>query len=318
MTRPAGGPPRVAIVLVSWNQREDALACLASLGRMRWPEKTVVLVDNGSRDGTVEAVASAFPDTVILRQDRNLGFAGANNAGIRAALERGVPYVLLLNTDTVVDEDMMAPLVAAMDRDPRLGIAGPKMYFFDPPDRIWFAGGHTDPDTGHSAHLRFGETDDGRAEEDPVPCSFVTGAGMFVRSEVFDRIGLLDESYFHTAEDNDFCIRAARAGFGLACVPAARLWHKVMSSTGGGARSGFLYTYYEYRNKLWLVRRHSRNRGWLRKIGTTAYKIGWRGWVLLVREKNPAASAALVLGVLDFARGRSGRRTFPWTAGEDR
>ena len=302
----------VAIILVSWNQREDALACLESLGRNRWKNRTVLLVDNGSLDGTVEAVRAAYPQTVVIEESRNLGFAAANNRGIRLALEQGFPYILLLNTDTVAAEDMIDPLVEAMRRDPRLGIAGPKMYFFHEPDRIWFAGWDTDPNTGHSTHFRFGETDTGAVEEDTLPCSFITGAGMFVRSEVFHRVGLLDETYFHTAEDNDLCIRAGRAGFRLACVPRARLWHKVMSSTGGTRRSGFLYTYYEYRNKLMLIRNHSRDRGWIRKLGTTVYKIAWREKDLLVRERNPAAAAALLLGIADFALGRSGQRSFPF------
>lgn len=296
------------MILVTWNQREDARECLASLDRTSWKDKRIVLVDNASEDGTCEDIRRRHPETVILEQKRNKGFAAANNIGIRYALDEKIPYIFLLNTDTIVAKDIFDHLVEALERDTALGLAGPKMYFYDDPTRIWFAGGMTDPDTGHSVHLRFGQQDMDPEEKESMPCNFIAGAGMFIRSEVFHRIGLLDESFFHTAEDNDFCIRAHRAGFKMAFVPQAKLWHKVMSTTGGTEKSNSVYTYYEYRNKCLLMKKHSRDFGWLKKINKTLYLIIRQEGLLLLREKNPAAALALLLGVLDFFRGRTGPR----------
>ena len=200
----------VAVILVSWNQKEDVSECLASLNSVRWENKKIIIVDNGSKDRTSEFIQDCHPEVTLLQAGSNIGFPAANNLGIRLALEKKYPYLFLLNTDTKVSEDIIDHLVEAMVSDPHLGIAGPKMYYYDDPDRIWFAGGITNPDTGISHHLRHGEKDLGEEEKGIVPCTFITGAGMFIHRDVFNRIGLFDESFFHTAEDNDFSVRKGK------------------------------------------------------------------------------------------------------------
>jgi GT2 family glycosyltransferase len=309
---PKAERPVVAVILVTWNQKDDALECLGSLANSTWRPLEIVLVDNGSTDGTPEAVARDYPCVRVIRAGSNLGFPGANNLGIRCALDSGSRFLFLLNTDTVVAPDCIDRLVEAMNKEPRLGIAAPKMYFYHDPRRIWFAGGSTDPDTGFSRHWGYGQLDEA---EDPggegmIPCTFVTGAGMFVRREVFLQVGLLDEDFFHTAEDNDVCIRALRAGFLLACIPRASLRHKVMSTTGGTQRTSPVYAYYEYRNKLYLVKKHSRGRAWFKKTPFIVYNMVKAEARVLVKEKNPAAASAILEGIVDFFRGATGRRRF--------
>jgi GT2 family glycosyltransferase len=298
----------VAVILVTWNQRADVLECLASLSRTRITDKTVIVVDNGSGDGTPEAVRQRHPEADLLHAETNVGFAAANNLGIRSALERSPAYVFLLNTDTIVDETIFDHLVSAMKGDPRLGIAAPKMYYYHEPNRLWFAGGETDVATGFSKHWRFGEVDGAAEGALIVPCSFITGAGMFVRSSVFERVGLLEEAFFHTAEDTDFCLRAREAGFTLACVPQAKLWHKVRSTTGGGARSNPAYVYYEYRNKFLLAKKHASRRARVASMHRTLYRLARDEWAFLKREKNPRAAASVLFGVVDAFRGRTGKR----------
>ena len=217
-----------------------------------------------------------------------------------------------MDSDTSVAPDIVDRLVEAMDTDPSLGIVGPTMYFHSDPDVVWWAGGDTDPDSGFSRHWRYGERDDGGPEEVVVPCTFITGAGMFIRREVLERIGPFDESYFHTSEDNDLCVRTQRVGFTLGYAPRARMWHKIMSTTGGTARTNPIYAYYEYRNRFLFVRKHSRNGGWMRKLDTIARKTLRTGALLIVREKNPAALYAMMRGMFDFARGRKGRVDYTW------
>lgn len=301
--------PNISVILVTWNQRDDALDCIRSLEETGAGPLEIVVVDNGSRDGTVRAVREAFPRVSVLAAGENLGFAAANNAGIRAVLPQNPDFVFLLNTDTVVDPEIFEHLLWAAEAHRSLGILGPTMYFHDEPDRIWFAGGHTDPDTGFSRHYRYGEKDaPGAGAAEPAPCNFITGAGMFVRAEVFRRVGLLDESFFHTTEDNDLCIRAARCGFGLAHVPRARLWHKVRGSTGGHVKTSPLYAYYEFRNRFFLVQKHSTGRRWVRKTPEILYNILDLQACLLLRERNPRAVWASAAGFLDFLRQRSGRK----------
>jgi len=326
----------LAIVLVTWNQREDALECLTSLDRTTVREKTIIVVDNGSQDGTPETVRRLHPEVTLLEAGRNIGFAAANNLGIRLALEWDPPFVFLLNTDTTVDTEILGALLEAMESEPHLGIAGPQMYFYHEPDRIWFAGGETDIVTGFSTHWRFGELDE-EAGADPArvaasrqhrpwgfkgtgrepvqglirPCSFVNGAGMFVRSEVFRTVGLLAEEFFHTAEDTDFCHRAREAGFLVAHVPRAKLWHKVRSTAGGAVRSHPLYVYYEYRNKLLVAGKHASARARARALPRTLVHLARAEWAYLRHEKNPAAAAAVLQGLAAAFRGRTGRRNIP-------
>jgi len=307
--RTDGPAPRIAVILVTWNQREDAMACVASLEKTGYEPLDILVVDNGSRDGTVAALRRAFPRATVIEAGRNLGFAGASNLGIRSALERGPAFLFLLNTDTEVDPEIFVHLLRAAARDPGLGVLGPKMYFFDEPDRIWFAGGRTDPDTGFSRHFRYGEKETpGREGGEVVDCSFVTGAGMFVRHEVFRRVGALDETFFHTTEDNDLCIRAARAGYRLACVPRARLWHKVRGTTGGEQKTSPLYAYYELRNRFFLVQKHGRPLGWIPRLPRILYNVLDLESRLLLRERNPRAAWASLAGFRDFLLQRRGRR----------
>src|SRR6478672_1715045 len=108
-------PRRVAVVVLSWNGKDDTLQCLASLAGVQYEPLEVIVVDNGSSDGSPEAVEAEFPDAVVIRMGLNAGFAGGVNAGIEAAIERGAAAVLLLNNDMVVEPGFLGPLVAALE-----------------------------------------------------------------------------------------------------------------------------------------------------------------------------------------------------------
>ena len=129
--------PLVAIIVLTWNQRDLTLDCLASLAEMDYPEDRlqVIVVDNGSRDGTAAAVRERYPHVTVLENGDNLGFAEGNNVGIRHALQGPAEYIMLLNNDTVVDRQMLAELLTVMEQHPEVGIVGPKMLYFEPLER---------------------------------------------------------------------------------------------------------------------------------------------------------------------------------------
>src|SRR3989304_8553833 len=131
--------PPVYVIVLSWNGKNDTLECLASLQQLTYPNARVVVVDNASSDGTCDAIRSAFPNIELIVNNSNLRFAGGNNVGIRRSLERGAKYVLVLNNDTVVDRDFLSRLVEAAESDKKIGVVGPKIYYYDKPRRIWFA-----------------------------------------------------------------------------------------------------------------------------------------------------------------------------------
>jgi hypothetical protein len=233
ITSKGAGLPAVFIVVLTWNGKDLTLDCLESLEKLDYPRLYIIVVDNGSTDGTAEAVKGRYGDRVdLVRNDANLGFAGGNNVGIDHALRQGADFVLLLNNDTVVDPDLVGNLLAAMLPSPRIGITGPKIYFHDSPDRIWFAGGEVHLCKGITRHRGIREKDRGQYDE-PIETDFITGCAMMVKREVFSAIGKLDESYPAYFEDTDFCMRARRAGFLVVYAPGGRVWHKVSRSTGG-------------------------------------------------------------------------------------
>jgi hypothetical protein len=224
---------KVAVVVLAWNGRALTMACLESLESLRYPNRSVILVDNASTDGTADAVRKAYGGRIaVIENAENLGYSRGNNVGIRRALEDGADFVLLLNNDTTVDAALVDRLVEVMAVSEDIGIAGPKIYYASPPDRIWFAGGEIHLARGTSKHIGIRERDTGRYDS-VRDVDYVTGCALLARRAVFERIGYLDPVYAAYYEDADFCVRARRAGFRVVYAPAGKVWHKISASTGG-------------------------------------------------------------------------------------
>lgn len=246
--------PLIFVVILNWNGRKDTLECLDSLLCAKYANYRIIVADNASSDGSVEAIRHSFPSVQVVVNEGNLGFAEGNNRGIARALEGNADFVLLLNNDTVVDPDILGSLIEAAKRMPNGGVFGPKMYYHSQPNRLWYAGGYWDVSS-----LSFGEY--GAGEEDVgqydvlAETEWVIGCAMFVRVEVFRRIGLLEPMFFLNNEEIDFCSRARRAGYSCVYVPKARLWHKISVSFGGEFSP--LKEYFSARNRLLWARRNA-------------------------------------------------------------
>lgn len=258
-----GAQPHVAIVVLTWNGRDDTLECLASLERVRYEPLTTIVVDNGSADGTSEAVAKRFPDATLIVAAENLGFAEGNNVGIRAALAAGADHVLILNNDTIADEGLVAALVAEAERRPDVGALCPLIRYVDPPDRIWYAGARFDPRAVHNGrHTGYGERDTG--QYDTVrEIGRATGAAMMVPRRVIEAVGDFDSALFIQVEDVEWSLRMRAAGYRILFVPDGILWHHV-AATSRGERAPET-AYYEMRNTLVVSARHAPLRG-LRRL----------------------------------------------------
>lgn len=253
--------PRVAIIVLTWNGKALTLACLESLMSLDYGAVRIIVVDNGSADGTAEAVRGAYGNRVTLVENpANLGFSRGNNAGIRRALEDGAELVLLLNNDTTVDPALVRSLVEAILSSEDIGIAGPKIYYASPPDRIWFAGGEISLARGVSRHIGIRERDRGQYDE-IRDVDYVTGCALMARREVFEAVGDLDPIFAAYYEDADFCMRARRAGFRVVYVPAGRVWHKISASTGGQLGAAKLSR--KLRSTWVFLRRHAAWHHWL-------------------------------------------------------
>jgi len=225
--------PRIAVVVLNWNGKALTLDCVRSLLEIQTPNVETIVVDNASSDGSAQAVRESFGGQVtVIVNDENLGFAAGNNVGIQFALGRGADFVLLLNNDTVVDANLINGMLRPFDTNTDVGITGPKIYYHDPPEQIWFAGGEVFLARGVSRHIGIRETDRGQFD-DQRDVDYVTGCALMARREVFELVGFLDPSYVAYYEDADLCMRARRAGFRIVYAPEGKVWHKISASTGG-------------------------------------------------------------------------------------
>jgi len=245
--------PAVFIILLNWNGKEDTLACLGSLQRLDYPSYRILVADNGSMDGSVEAIRSAFPGVRVVENGANLGFAGGNNIAIRQALQDGADYVLLLNNDTEADPGFLSRLVEAAESDPNIGIAGSKIYYYSEPKRLWYAGGSVNLWKGDTHHIGENQLDGGQYDE-AKDTDYVSGCAMLIKRQVIEDIGLLDERMFLYYEDSDYCMRARQQGYRVVYIPSSIVWHKVSGTTG---KIKDLQLFYGTRNMLLFEKRNA-------------------------------------------------------------
>jgi GT2 family glycosyltransferase len=252
--------PLVYVIVLSWNGKKDTLECLASLQQLTYPNARIIVVDNSSSDGTGDAIRSAFPNIELIVNNSNLRFAGGNNVGIRQSLEGGAEYVLMLNNDTVVDPEFLGRLVEAAESGRKIGIVGPKIYYFDDPKRIWFAGGLIKWWRGRVTHIGIREVDNGEYDV-TTEVDYITGCCMLIKREVIETIGMLDERYYIYGEDVDLCVRALRSGYKSVYVPSSRVWHKLSVSTKG--HLSWFKNWNKLKSQLRLMARYARWYHWL-------------------------------------------------------
>jgi GT2 family glycosyltransferase len=197
-------------------------------------------------------------DLILLKNDKNYGFAEGNNIGIRFALKNFNPdYILLLNNDTVTDKDFLMALVDEGEKDKKVGILGPKVYYYDNPNVIWCIGGMIDWKFARGLHVGINEIDNGQYDE-KKSFDYINGSAFLIKRELIDEIGLLDKRFFLYFEETDFALRASKRGYDRLYVPDAKIWHKV-SKSGGGIKKE-IGLYYITRNR-WLFMKKWASRG---------------------------------------------------------
>lgn len=231
---------KVAVVILHYKGPEETLNCVNSVKKSDFKNLEIIVVDNNPDD----RVTGDLKDVVLLQNERNLGYTGGNNTGIKYALKSNVDYIFILNPDMEIDPDCVGELVKTME-DRGVGIVGPKALFADR-KTIWYAGGVFDAANVLGSHRGVDEKDQGQYNK-PEETEYVSGGAMFVRSEVFDKVGLFDDKYFLYYEDSDFCYRVKKAGYKLVYNPKAVVYHENAQSTGLGSP---LQDYYITRNRM--------------------------------------------------------------------
>jgi GT2 family glycosyltransferase len=224
--------PSVVVVLLNWCAEELTRDCVESLRRTDYRKLSVILVDNGSPDGSGERLRRAFPDLCHIQTGSNLGFTGGNNVAIGRALADGYEYVLLLNNDTTVDADCVTWLVQAAQSEPNVGAVGGKIMYHDEPDRIWFAGGDLSRLRMSGLHRSQGAVDGPGTAETVEEVSFLTGCCMLIPADVLRDVGRFREDLFAYLEDVDLSLRLSSAGYRLLYQPRARIYHRIPRAAG--------------------------------------------------------------------------------------
>lgn len=236
----------VSVIIVNWNGKHLLAECLASLEAKGLKDSEIILVDNGSTDGSAAFVQEHFPAVQVVSLPKNLGFAGGNNAGI--AISRG-KYVALLNNDTRADSAWLATLVKEAEANPpSIGMWASKILSYEKPDTFDNTGLLLYPDGLGRGRGRL-ETDHGQYDP-PGEVFFPSGCAALYRRAMLDEIGLFDEEFFAYADDVDLGLRARLAGWGCRYVPAARVYHKYSASSS--AYSPFKAFLVE-RNRIWVL-----------------------------------------------------------------
>jgi len=248
--------PKVSIIILNWNDLDYTVHCLESLGKITHPNYDIIVVDNGSKGNDAEILREKFKDYIhIIENDKNYGFAEGCNIAMRYALENLSPdYILLLNNDTTVAPDFLAEMVKIAESDPLIGIAGPKIYFSDEPNKIQSVGAQIDWRKGQSFSVGHNEIDIGQFDK-IREVDWVYGCALLIKRTTIKDIGLLDPAYFAYVEEVDWCVRCKKSGYKVVFIPKAKIWHKGHFAPD---EMSSLPLYYMTRNRFLLMKKHAR------------------------------------------------------------
>ena len=246
--------PSVTVIVLNWNGKDLTIECLESLKQINYSNFNILIVDNGSTDGSVELLKEKFPEVSILVLEKNLGYASGNNRGF-ASLEPDPPeFVIFLNNDTIVDKNFIEPLVRQLLTHKKASQTVPKIYYEKYPKLIWYAGGIVNLWTGSIYHLGIRQYD-GPAYSKTHKTKYATGCCFCMRYEEFKEFGGFDEAFPMYSEDVDLSLWIRAAGKQVWFVPDSKIWHKVSASLGGAFSLGKIVR--KARGIFLLIKKHA-------------------------------------------------------------
>jgi len=241
---------KFSIVIVSLNGRKRIAMPLDAMRKCSPAAFEVIVVDNGSSDGLSNFVRANYPEVILVRAPKNLGFAGGNNLGI---LNANGEVVVLLNDDTEPEADWLQPLSDAFRKDPRIGVAGCRLLYPET-RKVQHLGGVIHAN-GLTDHVAWGEEEGWSAARPGIEADYATGAAMAIRRETLSEVGLLDECFWPIYfEEIDWCERARRAGWRIWIVPGSTVIHHESQTTERLSRN-FLKMYHRNRMRFLLKNR---------------------------------------------------------------
>lgn len=288
---------KIGIIIVNYNGEEYQKDCIESLEKMEFKDFEICVVDNNSTDNSAKILKEEYPWIQVIECDENYGFAEGNNIGIQYELSRGVEYILLLNNDVVLDSKLLDELLKKSDEST---IVVPLIYYFKPENLIWYAGGEMSWKEATGWHYGI-KCVDNYKYKNPTVVTYAPACCMLIPSNVFQKIGLMDEKIFMYFDDTDYCVRLQDAGYKIVYNPDAVLWHKVSSSTGG--EKSKIQVYYTTRNHFYFIKKY-RERISRFSILTIGIKYIVKFILSPIRCKN---DKYILFGFLDYRKGKFGK-----------
>ena len=287
--------PKVFIIVLNWNGKEVLEECLQSIEKLDYPNYEVIVVDNGSTDGSQDMVKNKFSYDHLIENGMNLGWGGGMNVGVEYAMNKDANYAFILDNDIIVDEHCLSELVKAAESSQDIGIAGPKILFYHEPNKIWYIGGAIDLKKGRNPQIAHGEIDKGQYDKKRE----IDYTGIFLLKRcVIEKEGAFDTRFFVYYEDADYCLRAQRAGFKICYIPKAKVWHKVEASTGDTLNYNQIY--YMTKNRFLFMKQHATRRQYLSfLVSFFGFQFWFTSGVHIVYHRNINAFIAFFRGVID-------------------
>ena len=288
---------KLSIITINYNGLKDTCELLETLP-LEDNSLEVIVVDNASKENEASIIEQRYPMVKVIRSPQNLGFAGGNNLGIKAAHGR---YMFFLNNDTVLRHQTsdIRPLINRLESSDKIGAVCPKIRFSWEHHPIQYAG-YTplSPITMRNHAIGFGEDDHGQYDT-PHPTPYAHGAAMMVKREVIDKAGFMPECYFLYYEELDWSMMIRRAGYDIWYEPACTIYHKESQTTG---QASALRTYYVTRNRLLFVRRNNRS---LTRYVTYLYLIivvAGKDLLKHLLQRRTDLAKATIRGILHFVK----------------
>jgi len=245
--------PKVSIVFVTWNGKKHTFDLIESLKKITYRNYDIIVVDNGSNDGTQEEFKKKYDKiATLIENEKNLGLAEGTNIGIREALKRNSKYILTMNNDMIVDKNFLNYLVDAMEKNPKVAVSTPMIYYMNPKNVIWCAGCKYTIKSFkplNQKEIDFGQID---KEKYVDACDCV----LMMKSDVLKKIGLFDKTFFLIHEFTEWCLRATNKKYKCLFVPKSKVWHKVAVSTKNSKKGKELCLYYDIRNWLLTIKKN--------------------------------------------------------------
>jgi len=243
---------KIAIIIVNWKQYELTINCLLSVQKVEYKNLKVILVDNESNYEKINKIKNDFSKVEVIESKENLGFASANNIGIKYAIKNKFEYVMLLNNDTEVNKKFLTPLLNSFQKDNSLGAVQPLIMNYNNRAKVWNAGGYL--------NNFFGFPYTNKLNNKKRQIDWITGCCIVLKTKVINKVGLMDEHFFAYYEDVDWSLRIKKLGYKLGVVESSVIFHHGTKSSKNSNFEGDLSPFVHYlniRNHIYLVKKHS-------------------------------------------------------------